>query len=75
MYGWVAKGCLQHVNGRAWRRLKTEVQDLAARSDRASYEKGEPFTDSQGNRQLEKVFEEATIVARAIDLYRKSKTS
>ena len=70
-----AYGQGQYVNGRTWRALKTEVDNLAARSDEASYEKGETFTDSKGVRRLEKVFEEASIVARAIDLYRKRKTS
>ena len=50
-------------------KLTTEVQNLAKESDAASWEKGEPFTDSQGVRQLEKVFHEASIVARAIHLY------
>ena len=64
----------QHVSYKAWFALKTEVEDLARRSDAASWAKGEPFTDSQGVRRLEKVFEEASIVARAIDLYRKRTT-
>ena len=61
-------------NYNAWFALKTEVEDLARRSDAVSMEKGEPFTDSQGNRRLEKVFEEANMVARAIDLYSKRTT-
>ena len=65
----------KQVSHKAWSALKKEVEDLAVRSDAASWEKGEPFTDSQGVRRLEKVFEEASIVARAIDLSRKSKTS
>ena len=64
----------ERVNYNKWYALKTEVEDLAARSDEVSWEKGEPFTDSQGVRRLEKVFEEASIVARAIDLYRKRTT-
>ena len=34
----------QHVSYKAWFALKTEVEDLARRSDAASWEKGEPFT-------------------------------
>ena len=53
----------------AYWKLKAEVDKLAEESDKASWAKGEPFTDSKGDRQLEKVFEEASIVARAVDLY------
>ena len=62
------------VNNKAWYALKNEVDDLAAQSDAASWEKGEPFTDSNGVRQCEKDFEDASIVARAVDLYLKSTT-
>ena len=64
----------QYFSIKAWRALKNEVDELAVRSDEASWEKGEPFTDSRGVRRCEKAFEDASIVARAIDLYRKSTT-
>ena len=57
------------VSKKAYRKLQTEVLNLAEESDAASWAKGEPFTDSQGVRRLEKVFQEASIVARAIHLY------
>ena len=60
----------KRVSWKAYRKLQTEVLNLAEESDAASWAKGEPFTDSQGVRRLEKVFEEASIVARAIDMYR-----
>ena len=44
----------QHVGVQACSALETEVQDLAVRSDAAGWEKGEPFTDSQGVRRCEK---------------------
>ena len=61
----------KRVSEKAYRKLQTEVLNLAEESDTASWKKGEPFTDSQGVRRLEKVFEEASIVARAIDMYRR----
>ena len=59
----------KRVSKKAYRKLQTEVLNLAEESDAASWAKGEPFTDSQGVRRLEKVFQEASIVARAIHLY------
>ena len=59
------------VEKAAYWKLKTEVDNLAEESDAASWKKGQPFTDSNGDRQLEKVFEEASIVARAVDMYRR----
>ena len=64
----------KRVSKTEWFALNAEVEGLAKQSDEASWAKGEPFTDSQGVRRLEKVFEEASIVARAIDLYRKRTT-
>ena len=64
----------EYVPINALHALKKEVEDLAGRSDAASLENGEPFTDSQGVRRLEKDFEEASIVAGAIELYRKRRT-
>ena len=58
-----------YVSNKAWRALKSEVEELRIRSDEASWAKGEPFTDSQGIRRNETPFEEASIVARAIALY------
>ena len=61
----------EYVSVNAWKRLMHEIEDLAKRSDEASFAKGEPFTDSQGVRQLEPVATEANLVAIALDLYRK----
>ena len=47
------------------------TEALAEESDRVSFAKGEPFTDSKGVRQLEPKPEEANLVAIALDLYRK----
>ena len=58
------------VPAAAYWALQTEVQNLAEEADAASWANGEPFTDSAGIRRLEKQLEEASIVARAIHLYR-----